>query len=179
VYDLVFIEHLSLKVNSIFEGTVLLHLYAGALARRLSPSEPMRPIPTLYIPVPSPFPVLEAFIADTAKRYNLDLFLCKPPNERVESVATPPIAPTQSNGNLDGNTGVDQTQIPRALAVGKAKGGEGMRQALDIYKTRFPNISAILVGTRRSDPHGGVCVSILRIEMLIFILCKLRYHTEI
>jgi len=30
-----------------------------------------------------------------------------------------------------------------------------MRQALQIYKDRFPNISAILVGTRRTDPDGA------------------------
>ena len=137
----------------------------------------MRPIPTLYIPVPSPFPVLETFIADTARRYSLDLFLCKPLNERAESVAIPPPAPAQDHGILNVNATVDQTQRPRAVA--KAKGGEGMRQALDIYKTRFPNISAILVGTRRSDPHGGVCLSHLGIEMPMFIFYKLSYHIEI
>jgi FAD synthetase len=135
-------------------GTVLLHLYAGALARRLSPSEPMRPIQTLYIPVPSPFSVLESFIADTAKVYNLDLFLCKPQDMLLESVVTP--APANGNG-----VGVDylNSQTQRKRSVGKAKGAEGMRQALEIYKARFPHITAILVGTRRSDPHGGTYTS--------------------
>jgi FAD synthetase len=121
----------------------------------------MRPIPTLYIPVPSPFPVLESFIADSTRRYNLDLFFCKPSNERVESVVTPPPVPSPPPGSVNGNAaGMDhlngQTQPPKPRAVGKAKGVEGMRQALEIYKSRFPHISAILVGTRRSDPHGGV-----------------------
>ncbi|KAI0822382.1 hypothetical protein BC628DRAFT_1417787 [Trametes gibbosa] len=35
------------------------------------------------------------------------------------------------------------------------KGGEGMRAALALYKTRFPQIEAILIGTRRGDPHGA------------------------
>ena len=39
--------------------------------------------------------------------------------------------------------------------VGKARGGEGMRRALEVYKETFPQIEAILVGTRRGDPHGG------------------------
>jgi FAD synthetase len=30
-----------------------------------------------------------------------------------------------------------------------------MKQALEIYKNKFPNIDAILIGTRRTDPLGG------------------------
>ena len=30
-----------------------------------------------------------------------------------------------------------------------------MRRALEVYKETFPQIEAILVGTRRGDPHGG------------------------
>lgn len=121
----------------IFEGTVLLHLFAGALARRLPPNTTPKPVPALYIPVPSPFPTLETFISQCAKEYNLDLFRCIPPTEvsfAVESATTPAM-----------------TQKP----VGKAKGGEGMRRGLELYKERHPNIDAILVGTRRADPHGG------------------------
>lgn len=124
-------------------GTVLLHLYAGALAKRLSPSEAVKPIPALYIAVPSPFPTLETFIEESATRYNLDLFQCRPPSDRVESVVTP--APTNGADYIE--------SVPKA--VGKAKGGEGMKQALQIYKDKFPEIDAILIGTRRSDPHGG------------------------
>ncbi|KAJ6613645.1 hypothetical protein B0H10DRAFT_1783471 [Mycena sp. CBHHK59/15] len=139
-------EHVSISFNGGKDcepGTVLLHLYASALARRLSPSESMKPIPALYIAVPSPFPTLETFIEDSAKRYNLDLFHCRPPSEGVESVVTP--APANGAGYLE----------PQPKAVGKAKGAEGMKQALEIYKTRFPEINAILIGTRRSDPHGA------------------------
>lgn len=117
-------------------------MFAGALARRRS----TRSIPGIYIPVPSPFPVLEEFIEESAEAYDLDLFLCRPPSEEVESVITP--APSSGTDYLD-------SQRPRPHAVGKAKGAEGMRQALDIYKTKFPQITAILIGTRRTDPHGG------------------------
>lgn len=127
-------------------GTVMLHLYAGALARRLNPSESPKPIPAIYIAVPSPFPTLETFIEEAAAAYHLDLFFCRPPSEPVESIVTP--APTARADYI-------QPLAPEPKAVGKAKGAEGMRQALEIYQTRFPNITAILIGTRRSDPHGG------------------------
>jgi FAD synthetase len=130
-------------VSNLGTGTVLLHLYAGALARRLSSSETVKPIPAVYIAVPSPFPTLETFIDESAKRYNLDLFHCRPASETVESVVTP--LPKHGADYIE--------SAPKA--VGKAKGAEGMKQALQIYKNKFPNIDAILIGTRRSDPHGG------------------------
>ena len=30
-----------------------------------------------------------------------------------------------------------------------------MKRGLEVYKVKYPNIEAILVGTRRGDPHGG------------------------
>lgn len=35
------------------------------------------------------------------------------------------------------------------------KAKDAMRHGLEIYKTRCPDITAILIGTRRTDPHGG------------------------
>ncbi|KAJ7672551.1 hypothetical protein DFH06DRAFT_1176690 [Mycena polygramma] len=136
-------ERVSISFNGGKDCTVLLHLYAGALARRLPPSEPVKPIPAVYIAVPSPFATLETFIDESAKRYNLDLFHCRPASERVESVITP--AP---------GSGADyMAAAPKA--VGKAKGSEGMKEALEIYKNKCPHIDAILIGTRRGDPHGA------------------------
>ncbi|KAH9474614.1 FAD synthase [Psilocybe cubensis] len=136
-------DKVSLSFNGGKDCTVLLHLYAGALARRLKDNETLKPIHSIYIPVPSPFQVLEDFIEEAAKLYNLDLFSSKPDAGQVESVVTP--AP-QPNG-----TGYIETPKP----VGKAKGGAGMREALEMYKEMFPHITAILVGTRRTDPHGA------------------------
>jgi FAD synthetase len=127
-------------------GTVLLHLYAAVLAQRLGYHNTMKPIPALYISVPSPFPKLEKFIEESVHAYNLDLFHCTPPMEQVESVSTPPAHVGGTHLTVS---------IPLPVAVGKAKGGEGMRQALGMYKSRFPHITAILIGTRRTDPHGG------------------------
>lgn len=30
-----------------------------------------------------------------------------------------------------------------------------MREALELYRARFPAVGAIFIGTRRADPHGG------------------------
>ena len=60
---------------------------------------------------------------------------------------------TDGTGKVADGTGKMTTAPPKP--VGKAKGAEGMKQALQIYKETFPKISAILIGTRRSDPHGG------------------------
>ena len=121
-------------------GTVLLHLYAGAIAHRLPECEPMKPIPAVYIPVPSPFTTLEDFINDSATTYNLDLFSCRHSEPHIES--------TPASNDLD-------SSINRGKLIDKAaKGGGGMREALQLYKDHFPRITAILIGTRRTDPHG-------------------------
>jgi FAD synthetase len=97
---------------------------------------------------------MESFIDESAIRYGLDVFHCPPPDEGpqfpVESVVTPGITPSGSSAEL-----AEWYARARPMAVGKAKGGEGMRQALELYKERFPHIESILVGTRRGDPHGG------------------------
>ncbi|KIY62620.1 adenine nucleotide alpha hydrolases-like protein [Cylindrobasidium torrendii FP15055 ss-10] len=35
------------------------------------------------------------------------------------------------------------------------KAKDAMRHGLEIYKARYPDITAILIGTRRTDPHGA------------------------
>ncbi|KAF8960914.1 hypothetical protein BDZ97DRAFT_1905745 [Flammula alnicola] len=81
-------------------------------------SEKMRPIHAIYISVPSPFQVLEDFIEEATRLYNLDLFSCNHDAPQVESIVTP--AP-QTNGT----SYVDAPKL------------------------------AILIGTRRTDPHGA------------------------
>ncbi|KAG6919147.1 hypothetical protein DXG01_008954 [Tephrocybe rancida] len=141
-------ESVSISFNGGKDCTVLLHLYAGALARRLGKDQTMEPVPAFYIPVPSPFPVLETFIEETVETYNLDLFRCFSPSEpHVESVT--PNTTAAAAHYFD-------TKKPQLHAAGKAKGAEGMRQALEAYKRRFSHINAVLIGTRRSDPHGAI-----------------------
>ena len=177
-------EHLSTT------GTVLLHLYLAALGRR-NPSQTLISIPTLYIPLPSPFTDLEDFIKDSVTAYNLDLYHCSPPHHHhheqeqtqgqnnitsstsassstsdlpIESVTRPtsplpppPPQPSQLKSADDETKGQKASKYP----VGKARGGEGMRRALEAYKVAFPHIEAILVGTRRDDPHGGEYIIII------------------
>ncbi|EPT01870.1 hypothetical protein FOMPIDRAFT_1023106 [Fomitopsis schrenkii] len=138
-------EHISLSFNGGKDCTVLLHLLTASLGRRGSLAS--RPIPAVCIPVPSPFPQLEVFIHETAKQYNLDLFECPIdeadlPVETVSGPATP--GPAATNG-----------ATAQAGARTRAKGGEGMKRALEHYKEKFPHIEAILIGTRRADPHGA------------------------
>lgn len=173
-------EHVSLSFNGGKDCTVLLHLYLAALGRR-NPSQTSISIPTLYIPLPSPFTDLEDFIKDSVSAYNLDLYRCAPPHHHHENVQQPesqnndvsinssassstsdlpiesvtrPTSPLPHSQlqSLDGRSRVQKTN---KYPVGKARGGEGMRRALEAYKVAFPHIEAILVGTRRDDPHGA------------------------
>ncbi|KAI0057321.1 adenine nucleotide alpha hydrolases-like protein [Artomyces pyxidatus] len=137
VLDIYGREKVSISFNGGKDCTVLLHIFAASLAKRASGSTSQK-IPALYIPVPSPFPALEVFIEEAARLYNLDLFHCIPPlSQPVETV----------NVKTDRVVG-DAPGVP-------VKGGEGMRCALDAYHKEFPQVEAILLGTRRTDPHGA------------------------
>ncbi|KAH0831198.1 adenine nucleotide alpha hydrolases-like protein [Lanmaoa asiatica] len=68
------LEKVSISFNGGKDCTVLLHLYAAVLAHRTPFNT--KPIPAVYIPVPSPFPELEDFIRESARAYDLDLFEC-------------------------------------------------------------------------------------------------------
>jgi len=127
-------EHLSLSFNGGKDCTVLLYLYVGALSRRLPPSSPLS-VPAMYIPCPSPFHELESFIREAAVSYNLDLF-CTSQVPLAES--TTPFVSSPPHGEPPKRSG----------------GGEIMRRALAVYKEAFPHVEAILIGTRRTDPHG-------------------------
>lgn len=114
-----------------------------------------KPIFAIYIPDPSPFPALEEFIKIATQDYFLDLFTCNLSSDiqlPVESVTPGVSTPTSLKGS-SGYIGLSLQTQP----VGAARGGEGMRRALELYKLRFPDIQAILVGTRRTDPHGSEC----------------------
>jgi len=73
-------EHLSLSFNGGKDCTVLLHIYAAVLNRRrrqgrgYPSSSTSSAIPTIYIPMPSPFPEMESFIESAAEEYSLDIF---------------------------------------------------------------------------------------------------------
>ena len=97
-------------------------------------------IPSLYIPLPSPFSELESFIHESIKTYDLELFHCLSTKTKegvqlaVETVLTP------------------GSGIPSQPQKG---GGEGMKKALEAYKNKFSLVRGILIGTRRTDPYCG------------------------
>ncbi|KAI5120404.1 hypothetical protein M0805_000183 [Coniferiporia weirii] len=147
-------DRVSISFNGGKDCTVLLHLFLAALSLR-NPSSTAFRIPTLYIPLPSPFEELENFITESVSTYNLDLYHCSPPHPETASGSDMPIEsvtrPTSPfPAQLDSSP-----NISGPYPVGKARGGEGMRRALEVYKSEFPHIEAILVGTRRGDPHGA------------------------
>ena len=196
----VFFKDTSLVCN---KGTVLLHLYAGALARRLLNSSPSTPptseqptsvrIHAIHIPVPSPFPQLEEFIQQAVEDYNIDLFHCdldNPEDEKNkwekgqianEAEGTLKLNSVSSNSDSVPESKTSRPEEAKRLPVDSSilrstplsaaaaaptpapitiqpvneTGRNHMRQALQAYKDRFPHISGILLGTRRTDPHGG------------------------
>lgn len=113
----------------------MLHLYAAALAKRSIRTR----IRAVYIPLPSPYEELEAFIQESVHNYDLDLFHCL-----TTPSAQLPVEIVQTSDSATGD-----------LQPKKYKGGEGMKRALEVYKERFPEVQAVLIGMRRADPHGG------------------------
>ncbi len=81
---------------------------------------------------------MEAFIDEAVRLYNLNIFNCT--------------ASLVETTNMRAN-GKDKAAAP--AVAGKAKSGGDMKTALERYKKMFPSVSAILMGTRRTDPHGG------------------------
>ena len=154
----------------IITGTVLLYLYAGAIARRLKEGETMKPIHAIYIPVPSPFQALEDFIEETTKAYHMSLFSCRPKVPQVESVNTPVPPP-------NGTSSDHIKAAPKPVGISKA--GEGILKALEAYKEQFPDISAILIGTRRTDPHGGEFPLPFPFYLFFSVLCRARWKSLI
>ncbi len=140
VRHLPFLSTIPSSIQCLSAGTVLLHLVAASIGRRTSPST-RKPLSAVYIPVPSPFPELEVFIEDAARAYNLDLYHCPHSNGPVEAAQAP------------GPSAASAGERPKS-----GRPGEGMRVSLELYKARFPGVEAIVIGTRRSDPHGGECI---------------------
>lgn len=93
------------------------------------------PLQILYIRSTSPFPELEQFLQDTIKRYEGPGGLGSP---RGSAGPTRESCPCSS---------------PRySLQVLEAEGD--MKQALSQLQARHPQLEAVLMGTRRTDPYS-------------------------
>lgn len=126
-------------------GTVLVHLLAAAVFRRQYPalfdsppssastssSAALPPIPTIYVRCPSPFPQVEAFVTLCACWYSLELEAVEGGMREALQVYVDRRRHSLASANSDSN----------ANGAGSVVGRRG-------------EIKAVLVGTRRNDPHG-------------------------
>jgi len=105
---------------------------------------------SLSIAVPSPFSALDISIAYSTKDYNLDLFKGRPSSDTLENVQTP---------SMKNAIEYVEDLALKADSMGRAKGGEGMRQASATYKKDLPEMTDILEKNRSSWRydllHGG------------------------
>jgi len=146
--------------------TVLLELYAIALERhhaKRNGGDPVsasshingrytqRPIRSVYIFQPNPFPDVEQFISDTVQRYG-SLSTC--------IASSIPLLFFRYNLEL---TRIDESQI---------------KQGLTKYLSDHPNIKAILVGTRRTDPHARMSFVLLLSSFCLFIRIAFSENLE-
>lgn len=85
-------------------------------------------IPSIYAKPPDPFPAVSAFVATSSSQYHLSL----------THISTSP-APKEPLPN-------DPAEPAETITF---------RDAFALYLRQNPSISAIFVGTRRTDPHGA------------------------
>ncbi|GJJ16129.1 hypothetical protein Clacol_010409 [Clathrus columnatus] len=50
---------------------------------------------------------------------------------------------------------ISESETKYNLSLFRQSGLSGMKHALQVYKDKFPVVEAILIGIRRTDPHGG------------------------
>ncbi|XP_053330756.1 FAD synthase [Spea bombifrons] len=101
------LDRICMAFNGGKDCTALLHLYHAAVQRKYP--ERKEKLQALYVRIVSPFPEMELFMQDTAKRYNLHIY------------------------TIQGD----------------------IKQALMDLKAEQPQLEAILMGTRRTDPYSA------------------------
>ncbi|KAK5048893.1 hypothetical protein LTR84_005313 [Exophiala bonariae] len=111
-------------------------------------------IPSIYAKPPDPFPAVTSFVDYSSALYHLDLthISTNPgPNKKQRSHSNPPL--TQPPPKFDAS------QYQQANGGGHdlpaMKPIVSFRDAFALYLDKHPQVQAIFVGTRRTDPHGG------------------------
>ncbi|KAI4198031.1 MAG: hypothetical protein LQ350_005542 [Teloschistes chrysophthalmus] len=133
---------LSLSYNGGKDCLVLLILYLSLLSTH--PDLPDR-LPAIYIPPSHPFASVTDFTLRSAARYHLNLDLYSDESSSSSQFTTTSTSTTPKGQDDAGREG----------RGGKGKGGGSMKEAFTQYLSRNPDVDAIFVGTRRTDPHGG------------------------
>ncbi|KEF52999.1 uncharacterized protein A1O9_10907 [Exophiala aquamarina CBS 119918] len=163
-------EHVSLSYNGGKDCLVLLILYLSVLHAHFTQQQqlpaaknnsrktnseaeiPLQPfpqsIPSIYAKPPDPFPAVTSFVEYSARVYHLDLahISTNPgPNKKQRSHSNPPLThPPPKFNDLQQNHDLPE-----------AKPTISFRDAFALYLDANPQVHAIFVGTRRTDPHGG------------------------
>jgi FAD synthetase len=104
-------------------------------------------IPSIYAKPPDPFPAVTNFVDYSSQLYHLDLkhISTNPgPNKTQRSHSNPPLTHPPPK--------FDDLELDHDLPV---KPIVSFRDAFALYLAKNPQVKAIFVGTRRTDPHGG------------------------
>ena len=103
-------------------------------------------IASIYAKPPDPFPAVTSFVDSSSTEYHLDLahITTNPgpaptPHQKSHSSPPEPSSPSHTRHASDG------TDMPIVT----------FRDAFAMYLNQNPNVKAIFVGTRRTDPHGS------------------------
>lgn len=164
------LQHCALSFNGGKDCTVIVHILAAVLRRLYGYSEPaapgidhqgppisgppssasssssssLVPIPSVYITCPSPFPVLESFIRASQIRYNLDLYT-------VQGGMKEGLIEYFDGGGQEGVPPVEKREKNRVAE--QQSTGHKTNRTVPGRKQR--SVTAIFIGTRRTDPGGG------------------------
>ncbi|KAL2429819.1 hypothetical protein ABEF95_011493 [Exophiala dermatitidis] len=107
-------------------------------------------IPAIYAKPPDPFPAVTEFVEYSSKLYHLDLthISTNPgPQPRERSHSNPPLRHTSLPALSDLDRLEHEIAAPKPII--------SFRDAFALYLTANPQVRAIFVGTRRTDPHGS------------------------
>ncbi|KAF7846381.1 hypothetical protein BT93_L4480 [Corymbia citriodora subsp. variegata] len=130
-------EELSFSYNGGKDCLVLLVLYLAVLHTHFQQMKSVpTTIPSVYVKSPDPFPQVTDFVETSSKQYHLDL---------VGIATNPGTSPTLSKARSHADPPNTDNQPEKVT----------FRDAFEIYLKSHPQVKAIFVGTRRTDPHGG------------------------
>lgn len=155
-------DELSLSYNGGKDCLVLLIIYLAVLHTHFTQPTGRRKddvpqlLPSIYAKPPDPFPSVTSFVESSSKEYCLDLVhISTSPkvHPHLPETKSPPASPPNPT----------ETSAPAIVPLANVpdqKEDETVkvvtfRDAFAHYLETHPNVKAIFVGTRRTDPHGG------------------------